>query len=285
MRAFQTLRTRNNPDFQLADFEICTMILSALEWKKYNGEIFLYTDSTGKKILEDAGILEIWDGVYTSLNVMDNLGIDENIFWAGAKIFALAYNPAPCVSIDLDFILWQPLNFDRFKNELAVIHRESKDLPCYPRADFFHFDNDFTFPENLNWNLEPCNAAFVYFGNENFIKKYRDFAFEFMNAAAPYENQNGWDLLPYMVFIEQRWFSMCAEICGVKIHSLSTVSELFSKGQNFYTHIWGYKQFLRENPLEAEKFCRDCAGRIAYDFPNFAENFSKIERFKNFFEK
>lgn len=283
MRAFQILRTKNNPNFKVADFEIFTMVLSALEWRKYNGEIFLYTDSIGLQIVQDAGISEIWDGVYTSLNVLDNLGIDENIFWAGAKIFALGYNPLPCVMIDLDFILWQPLNFDRFKNELAVIHRESTDLPCYPRADFFNFDENFTLPENLNWELEPCNAAFVYFGNEKFVKAYRDFAFEFMNAAAPLETQTGWDLLPYMVFIEQRWFAMCAEICGVKIHSLSDMQKLSDRRQKFYTHVWGYKQHLRDNPAEAEKFCKDCAGRISYDFPKFAGNFSKLERWQKYF--
>lgn len=283
MKAFQVLRTKNSADFQVADFEIFTMILSAQEWKKYNGEIFLYTDTIGKQIIEDAGIYEIWDGVYTSLNAMDNFGIDENIFWAGAKIFALAYNPPPCVMIDLDFILWRPLNFDRFKNELAVIHRERTDLPCYPRADFFNFEDDFTFPENLNWELEPCNAAFVYFGNKRFIKMYRDFAFEFMNAVAPLETQKGWDLLPYMVFIEQRWFAMCAEICNVKVHSLSNMQKLFNGEQKFYTHIWGHKQYLRDNPAEAEKFCRDCAGRISYDFPEFAEKFSKLERWQKYF--
>lgn len=48
MRAFQIFRTKNNPDFQIDDFEIFTIILSVLEWKKFNGEIFLYTDSSGK---------------------------------------------------------------------------------------------------------------------------------------------------------------------------------------------------------------------------------------------
>jgi len=106
MNAFQTLRTKNRADFQIADFEIFTMILSALEWKKYNGAICLYTDTTGKEILERAGILEIWDSVNTALDEMDDLQIDENIFWAGSKIFALSKQNFPCVMIDLDFIAW-----------------------------------------------------------------------------------------------------------------------------------------------------------------------------------
>lgn len=283
MRAFQTLRTKNNSDFQIADFEIFTMILSALEWKKFNGEIFLYTDSGGKKILDDIGISEIWDEVYTFLDAMDNFGIDENIFWAGAKIFALAYNPPPCVMIDLDFIVWQPINFDRFGSNIAVIHREEKDLPCYPDKNYFRFKNNFSLPENLNWSLEPCNTAFAYFGDKNFVDKYRNFAFEFMKNSSPEKNKFGWDLLPYMVFVEQRWLAMCAEICGKKIYSFSNLLELFDNKQKFFTHLWGHKQFLRENPGDEKNFCRDCAGRIAYDFPNFSKKFSELDRLKKFF--
>ena len=138
-------------------------------------------------------------------------------------------------------------------------------------------------PDNLNWSLEPCNAAFVYFGDENFVKKYCEFAFDFMKNSVPEENKSGWDLLPYMVFIEQRWLSMCAEKVGVKIHEFSNLPELFGHEQNFFTHIWGYKKILRENQKDAEKFCRDCAGRIAHDFSDWTEKFSKLNRLQKYF--
>lgn len=283
MRAFHTLRTKNNPDFNLDDFEIFSLILSALEWKKFNGEIFLCADSVGKKFFEEIGIAEIWNGIENSLDEMDGLNIDENIFWAGAKIFALSKQNLPCVSIDLDFILWQPFNFDKFKNEIAVIHRESTNLPCYPDKNYFKFKNNFSLPENLNWSLEPGNAALIYFGNKKFVLEYCNFAFDFMKNSAPDNNQSGWDLLPYMVFVEQRWLSMCAENLGIKIHSLANLPELFGREQNFFTHIWGHKKFLRENPKDAENFCRDCAGRISHDFSKDAEIFSKLDRLKKYF--
>lgn len=273
MKAFHTLRTKNNLDFKLADFEILTLILSALEWKKHNGKIFLHTDSVGRKFLQDVGILEIWDGVETSLDEMQTLGIDEKTFWAGAKLFALNLQTFPCVMIDLDFIVWRKIDFAQFNSDVAVIHRESTDIPCYPDKNYFRFKNNFSLPQNLNWSLEPCNTAFAYFGDKNFVKSYCEFAFEFMKSADPTKNQTGWDLLPYMVFVEQRWLAMCAENYGVKVHSLSNLFELFG-GQKFFTHIWGHKQILRENPADAEKFCRDCADRIKHDFPEWAEKFS-----------
>lgn len=273
MRAFHTLRMRQNST--LPDFEIFTMILSALEWRKHNGEIFIVTDNNGAKILADLGLTEIWNGVDDSLEQFGSLGIDEKVFWAGAKIHALTKQPLPCVMIDLDFIVWRRVDFERFGTDLAVIHRESTNLPCYSAASYFRFKNNFALPENLNWKLKPCNAALVYFGNPRFVAEYSSFAFEFMRASEPV-NQEGWDLLPYMVFVEQRWMAMCAELNGVRIHSLSNLQELFG-GQKFFTHVWGHKRLLRENPAAAEKFCRDCASRISHDFPALAEKFSRLE--------
>ena len=268
MRAFHTLRTKNKADFALADFEIYTLILSALEWKKHNGEIFLCTDTTGKNFFAAAGLSDLWDGVDTSLDEMDALGIGEKVFWAGAKLYALSKQPLPCVMIDLDFIVWRTLNFAPLESKIAVIHRESKDLACYPDKNYFRFKNNFSLPDDLNWTLDPCNAALVYFGEENFVKRYVKFAFEFMRAAAP---------LPEQVFVEQRWLAMCAELCKVEIKSFSDLAELFGGEQKTFTHIWGYKKFFRENKNAAEKFCRDCAKRIAHDFPQTAEKFlSKI---------
>ena len=284
MRAFHTLRTKNFSDFAPEDFELFTLIISALEWRKLNGEIFLYTDAVGKNFLERRGLTDCWNGIDSSLDEMDSLGVDEKVFWAGAKLFALQKQLAPCVMMDLDFIVWQPIDFSRFGANVAVIHREEKNLPCYPDKNFFSFTDNFALPQDLDWSLDPCNAALVYFGNKNFVDGYCNFAFKFMCNARPAAELHGWDLLPYMVFVEQRWLAMASKIFGVELHSLSTITELFG-GQNVFTHIWGHKTFLRENPAAAKKFCRDCAGRIAHDFPTAAENFSRLDWAKSYFGK
>lgn len=74
-----------------------------------------------------------------------------------------------------------------------------------------------------------------------------------------------------MVFAEQRWMAMCAEHLNVPINELSTLKGLFDGKQQYFTHVWGYKQKLRDNPDEAEAFCQKCAGRLKHDFPEFAE--------------
>lgn len=39
--------------------------------------------------------------------------------------------------------------------------------------------------------------------------------------------------------------------------------------------IWGYKQKLRDNPQEADAFCRKCGDRLKHDFPEFAAGIKK----------
>ena len=49
MRAFHTLSTKYGTErITLHDFELLIMILSALEWKRHNGEIVLHTDKKCK---------------------------------------------------------------------------------------------------------------------------------------------------------------------------------------------------------------------------------------------
>ena len=86
MRAFHTLRTRN----ELADFELFTLILSALEWRRFNGEIFLCTDTAGKNFLDAQGLSDLWDGLDTTL--------DEIRLALTRKFFGRARNSLRCRS-------------------------------------------------------------------------------------------------------------------------------------------------------------------------------------------
>ena len=77
------------------------------------------------------------------------------------------------------------------------------------------------------------------------------------------------DGLPYMVFVEQRWLAMCARLMNRKVYEMSSLDNLFGGRQKYFTHVWGAKQQLRDDPRLAEKFCSDCVARLQYDFPQF----------------
>ncbi len=85
--------------------------------------------------------------------------------------------------------------------------------------------------------------------------------------------------IEYMVFIEQRWLAMCAELMNRKIYEFSSIEDLFGSRQKYFTHLWGYKQKFKDNQQLAEKFCKDCSDRREYDFPDVFEKFKMKEWF------
>lgn len=265
MRALHTLRYRK----PLADFEILTMALSALEWRRYNGKITLATDSMGLDFIEKHGLTGLWDDVELSLDDWAKLNINESVFWAGAKIFALFHQQAPCVMMDLDFIVWQTLNFNHLIGDLAVIHREDVNNETYPAADFFRFKQGYTMNADWNWSEPACNTAFAYFGSERLKQDYCRQSIEFMKNAAVAE-----DYLHYMVFAEQRLLAMCAAQQHVAIKTFSDLPQLFGS-QECFTHLWGYKETLRQDRAKADDYCRKCLRRLQHDFPEWADEYMK----------
>ena len=275
MNAFHTLRTREN--FAAADFENFVALLSALKWREKNGSIKLVTDSRGAEYFERIGLTAAWNEIDTSLDKMDSFGWNEKIFWAGSKLFALSLQSAPVVMIDLDFIAWQRMDFAPFTTNIAVIHREEIGNVIYPDKNFFKLKGGKNLPASLDWSVKACNTAFAYFGANDFIKRYTNFAFELMTSL---DTTN--DVLTYMVFVEQRWAAMCATLMHREIFSLSSIKNLFGR-QEYFTHIWGSKHKFRDDPQVAENFCRNCALRIQQDFPTWAENLRKIRWAEKYF--
>ena len=93
-------RNRFNVPYEVEDFEILTTILSALKWREKNGNIKMVTDSIGAQYYKKTGLDVIWNSVE---NILDNVDVNSNVFWAAGKIFALKEQNAPVAMIDTDF--------------------------------------------------------------------------------------------------------------------------------------------------------------------------------------
>ncbi len=231
-------------------------VLSALEWKKHNGGIVMITDSQGKRLFDEMGISSVWDKVEPSLS--DNAdGIDPVMFWAAAKLLALRDFPAPCVMLDTDFIVWEHLELG---DRMVAAHEEDTQPDIYPDISAFRLER-YTFPDGIDLTVRPLNTAFLYMPDEDFKLYYTSQAVAFMKSAEHTD-----DCLTYMVFAEQRLLPMLAKKCGVGYTTLLNKDMLFFP-QNSFTHLWGAKQAMRDNPSEAKKFCEKCRRRIASDFP------------------
>jgi hypothetical protein len=267
MYAFHTNWTKpffirnHNLSYFIEDYDLLTTILSALEWKKYNGSIKMITDTTGMEYYKRLGLEHIWDmGIDTSLDMMESEKIFPLSFWAAGKIFALKQQSVPCVMLDTDFIVWKSIASDVDGEALAVAHREDISAEIYPEKAFFDMAEDYNFPAEWDWTVLPCNTALMYIADEKLKEYYTSQSINFMRNLRGTKN-----ITAEMVFAEQRLLAMCAADKNIQIKTFLDITSLDT--QTSFTHIWGLKNELQTKTEKRREFCMDCIKRIANDFP------------------
>lgn len=260
-------------EYQTEDFELLTTILSALMWRAKNGKITMVTDTVGAEYYRRIGLGDIWDSMEV---LLDDIDVNPDVFWAAGKLYALKEQSAPVAMIDTDFIVWETLDFDAL-GEVTVIHFEDLYPDVYPPKEYFTM-TEYEFDERFDWSLRACNTAFCVIKDNELLKLYTDTAVEFMRSARE-EN----DRLAYMVFAEQRLLPMCAKLSGAAVSAFSSLDELFSERERRFTHTWGMKQQMRDNPALRYDFCKRCINRIIHENPHMYEVMRKIDSLKQYF--
>lgn len=277
LRAFHSNWTRpffvRSPDqpYTIEPFELLTTALSALAWRRENGPICMICDTKAQRYYDALGLTFLWDeGVYPLLDAVPE-DINPMAFWAAGKLYALSAMPSPCVMIDTDFICWKPLAPLLQGLNAAAIHREDIMPDIYPDARAFTQTHRFDFSA-FDWTVQPFNTALCYLANDDFRRYYTDTAIRFMRCSPDAD-----DMLTYMVFAEQRLLAMCAAQKGIRAAALSDLEALFTgTQQGYFTHIWGFKQQMRDESALYEDFCRRCAARLRRDFPDAAVRIAAV---------
>ncbi len=247
------------------DFDLYCTAFSALQWRKNGGEITMCCDGAFADFYRRIGFAGVWNSLEQC--VPDDLdGINPLMFWAGAKLLALKQQTAPVVMIDTDFIAWKN---PEFGEALIAAHREEISDGIYPPLDFFK-TNGHILPD-FSESVLPLNTAFLYIPDEDFKEFYTSQAIAFMKSAARCD-----DYLKYMVFAEQRICAMCAEYTGTPVKTLLDKDVLF-RPQSDFTHLWGAKQAMRDNPELRADFINRCKARMLADFPEYAYLIEIIE--------
>lgn len=268
-------------EYMPEDFEILVTMLSALMWRRTNGGIRMVTDKAGAQCYQKLGMEPLWDlGVSDALEGMQAEGIDPFLFWAAGKLFALRMQQTPCVMLDTDFIVWTPLSQFVAQLPLAAIHREALYPDVYPDKDFFDMDEGYAFDEAFDWKALACNTALCYFGDEGLKDAYISEAVRFMKhlRACP-------DRVASMVFAEQRLLAMCAKRRGVPIASIMDLAHADPRNQRLFTHVWGYKDDIREREECRRAFCVRCVCRILRDFPRYEGMLKGIGALRPYYEE
>lgn len=250
-------------DYKIEDFEILSTILSALMWRRHNGSIKLYTDSLGLSYYEQLGITDLWDaGIDT--DTLDNLpaNVNPDIFWASAKLFAIRHQGAPVAMVDTDLIIWKNIAPQLQNQQLACLHRENL-IDCYLPFALLKKRKGYRPDPKWNWHELPCNTAFAYFGDEQFLNYYTDSAIDFMTD----NNERPKELVSQMVFAEQRLLAMCAALKGIEVYSF--LDDPFQRDNDTFTHLWGAKDVARHQYGKRALLCKSLIKRIREHFPEY----------------
>jgi hypothetical protein len=283
MRAFHSFwsapnRARHGGRLVLTDYELLTMMLSALKWREKNGKIAMVTDTAGAAFLRRAGLERLWDaGVDTRLDGMDP-GLDPRLFWAAGKLWALQGERAPCVMLDSDLIVWEGLG-GRLGSAVVAAHWEALNPAVYPdpRAAFVLADG-YRFPEAWDFTLPAANTAFLYLPEDGFQARYVDAALTFMRAL-----RGDLDPTVSMCFAEQRILPLCATAEGAAMDVLLPEGAL--DGQSLVTHLWGHKRALEADPARRIEYCLRCTARILSDFPEWADTLAILPETNRYLTK
>ena len=286
---FHTLWTRptgGKPEFQ--DYELLTFITSALAWRKHNGPMRLYTDSQGFAWIKEMGL----EGVYSQIFLtLDNIPKDVNpkVFWAAGKLYAYQHCSSPCVSIDMDAIVWKrlPLLLDDF----TALHNEPTDWGGYKNTEYlqeFGFCRDW-----WNWATPAANMGVAVFSDALLKQFYTDTALRFMldysrrgQARPAYQGVMApgvYTCLEEMIFAEQRVLMMCADkLCRTTgVLSDFDLSQEHIPVNDLVTHLWNSKRGYRQHGAAKEAYKNYLLNYLAEQFPEIFPVLGKIGLLKS----
>lgn len=268
IRAFHSFwtvpyRMRHNQSVEITDYELLTLVLSALTWQKYNGPIQMITDTPGRALFLSLGLETLWsDGISATLDELS--GIDPFVFWAAGKLYALDSVDGPCVMLDTDLIVWENIRC-RLGPDVTAVHPEELNSPVYPDPHEFEATGTWRLPEAWDLTVQAANTAFMYIRDDELRHSYVQEAFHFMRSMT--EAEAHLEPTMGMCFAEQRILPMHAAAQGKTTAYLFDMWDMYV--QRFVTHVWGFKRILEESAEARKEFCRICLMRIADEYPRW----------------
>ena len=242
---------RLNPGkaYRMDETELLTAELSARLWRRYNGPIRLLTDSPGCEYVKSTPLAEVYDEILPMLDPRC-CGVDPKKYWAAGKLAALSKLPVPCVLLDMDLVVWKPLELSGEKLVCACVEFISDTV--YPPFSFFRTTGDYAFPPEWSQEATALNTAFLYIADEELKRYYTREAFRFMLAEK--ESPDYWAVC--MTFAEQRILGMCAEARGIY------AKRLYEMDKDSVTHIWGAKGKIQKEQDFRDFYLETCREKL-----------------------
>jgi hypothetical protein len=248
-------RGGNISNFNFTRVEKLIQILSVAVFKKNHPQarFQLYADSPGLAYLQTIGFQYLYDGIDTA--ALDRMPpINHLKYWAGSKLFAykdaLTHSPNP-IFIDLDAVLWCPLESFHFHGDLVAAHYEPYNLPTSGKVLVCPSVRELS-------KVQPfqLNASFVWFRNpKSYGMDYCERAIQYMLANPADTDLPVWAA---MCFAEQM---MLLEVCNQNKASVATLGQMEDPHfTQYWTHLWAQKSLFRNSETtdweEAQKIMK-----------------------------
>ena len=278
---------------EFPDYMLGTLLLSALQWRKTNGPIKLYTDSVFYNYLSDKGVLDFWDDVSCDLDYIDEAfpDIDHAIFWSAAKFYAYQKETAPFTCVDTDIVVWHPIVPDA-ESALLFTHWESIETgdTSYIGKEDLCVSSEYSFLSNYEKVTRGLNMSLTVFTDEEFKKAFCEEAIRFMiNSSKKYDGRYA---TPEILYMEQILPVQLAIENQKKITPLIECMwspkqfrfvENTSKPWNFNSfdqtqlcmHLWFHKNYIDKNLGPRQEYMNSLKEAMRKNFPNEYERFIK----------
>ena len=295
MRALHSLSTipffvkNKDKNFYIKDYEILTMFLSAMYWRKNNGSIKMYTDKKGANFIHKNGLADIWDdGINVTLLESNKHNIDRSVFWASCKIEALENEEVEeVVHLDTDFVFLEKI--EKIKNGKSFITAHNE--PIFPGGIYVDKEvlvttPDYIFDPLWDWSVDAFNMSFIYFKNKRTKEHIIREAFRFMKNNNKHRETMR-EKTQDMVFAEQRISAMVSAAKGIRTGFLEEV-ENHNIGPEFnvegvFRHTWGLKRILNKDKSVEKFFCRNLIAEAKRVFPEYIYILESVNSLKKFF--
>jgi hypothetical protein len=202
----------------------------------------LYADSAGFAFLQRIGLDRLYDSIDTK--TLDSMpSINHVKFWAGSKIFAYqdalnkVENP---IFIDIDAILWQPLDNFQFKSDIVAAHYETYNLPNWRQL----FQNGACDDASELLKSQPyqLNASFLWFRNS---KKHSVYCGKSIHYMLAHPQDTDLPIWAAMCYAEQVLLLDCCNKWALSVNTLGSMNDpLFTQ---YWTHLWAQKALFRSD--------------------------------------
>ena len=246
-----------------SNYALYTMLLSALQWKKTNGNIKLYCDASVYEQLRQFRLLSCWDDIEVLRDDSVDRGINLQVFWSAVKFLVYERQYEPFVCIDTDLIVWKKLDICP-DVDWQFAHWESIEPGdiSYPDTATLSKPAGYIFPKLAFAETRASNMCITVFNNMDFCRIFVNEAFKYMRGNKV-DSISSLHATPEILYMEQRLPVLLSKRYGYTCRPFlnATWSPKFFRfvsddpqygswsfnrldDRMLFTHFWFYKKWL-----------------------------------------